>query len=240
MTAYVYGPAVPGRDVDSGTPPLLTMDLNPPTLSMGTSVTRAQLMPSNLDVVLGYIRTGNAYVNIITDRVLKGELRGQLGVPICYEAAVEDAGTGGYAYVNVLVPAARDALAALVRTPSDYARAFKSAGAAAPVAFVGLSSDPTTNAQVAAGGAGCTKVSQAAQWKPLVNTTFCLQGADFVRDSSGPDLGRAYRGEVNAEGDARPPVYYVRHKMPGDVVSDAALSAMRAAVYSCRQAGAAP
>jgi hypothetical protein len=53
MTAYVYGPAVPGREVDPGTAPLLTMDLNPPTLSMGTSVTRAQLMPSNLDVVLG-------------------------------------------------------------------------------------------------------------------------------------------------------------------------------------------
>jgi hypothetical protein len=65
MSAFVYGPASPGREVDPGTAPLFTMDLDPLSLSMNTIVTRAQLMPNKLDAVLGYVFTLN-YIDSTT------------------------------------------------------------------------------------------------------------------------------------------------------------------------------
>ena len=52
MSAFVYGPAPPGKEVTPGTAPLFTMDLDPLSLSMNTIVTRVQLAPTNLDTVL--------------------------------------------------------------------------------------------------------------------------------------------------------------------------------------------
>ena len=45
-----------------------------------------------------------------------------------------DKSSGGYAYFNALAPPTRDALALLVRTPSDVGRAFKEGGVPVPLA----------------------------------------------------------------------------------------------------------
>jgi hypothetical protein len=50
------------------------------------------------------------------------------------QAAVQDPVSGGYAYVNALVPPTRDAMAVLVRAPSDTGRAFKDAGVPSSIA----------------------------------------------------------------------------------------------------------
>ena len=52
MSAFIYGPAPPGEEVMPGTAPLLTMGLDPPTVSMNTAVTQAQLVSSNMDTIL--------------------------------------------------------------------------------------------------------------------------------------------------------------------------------------------
>jgi len=144
---------------------------------------------------------------------------------------VQDPVSGGYAYVNALVPPTRDAMAVLVRAPSDVGRAFKDAGVASSIAYVALTPSGTVPPP-------CTgRQTAQQQWLPQVNTTYCLQGADFARAVPGPDQGRMYRKEINLEGDAGPPVYYVRQSMPAPAVSDAALSGTAVWVSYCRQPG---
>jgi len=87
------------------------------------------------------------------------------------------------------------------------------------------------------GAAPCSKAVAGAGWTPTVNTTFCLQGFQFFRGSTGSDLTRSYPAEVNSESMTTPPIYYVQHRVSSSLVSDAALASMRVGVYTCAAAG---
>ncbi|EKX49479.1 hypothetical protein GUITHDRAFT_151558, partial [Guillardia theta CCMP2712] len=105
----IYGPYDATQEAAAGVAPLATLSV--PSLSLDQSLwsSSSRIKPADLPKLMDALRNGLAYVNVPTDRVPTGELRGQLQVVTCLEAELNSATACAasnlhpYAFANVLL-----------------------------------------------------------------------------------------------------------------------------------------
>mmetsp|Transcript_44303 Transcript_44303/g.88921 ORF Transcript_44303/g.88921 Transcript_44303/m.88921 type:complete len:414 (+) Transcript_44303:142-1383(+) len=126
----IMGPAASHVTVPVGTDPLLVLS-RPMITCDGMSQWSTTLRRSGAGIpqLIQYMRQGLAYVSVPTERVPDGELRGQLHVPHCLEAALTppDTSSSAYGFANVMINADQTDVAALVQLPEDAKRKLSSA-----------------------------------------------------------------------------------------------------------------
>jgi hypothetical protein len=135
LSAGLYGPAMPGEAMPPGSnSPLFTVSPPVPTMASSTWSMTTKLRPQNLANILEYLRTGRAYFSVSTDRIPEGELRGQMEVPMCYEAAMAPTSElpaswevmNPYAFANVIVSRGGGDVSVFLQLPTDNGRKLSS------------------------------------------------------------------------------------------------------------------
>jgi len=202
LSAGFYGPAMPGEAMPPGSDsPLFTVSPPMPTMASSTWSMTTKLRPQNLANILEYLRTGRAFFSVSTDRIPEGELRGQMEVPMCYEAAMAPTSElpaswevmNPYAFANVIVSRGGGDVAVFLQMPTDNGRK--------------LSSGVTK--VFARDGAGASILEiQPSAWDSCVRGTF--DGRSVSGTACSDEQRHTYKAEVNNEG-ASAPVFHVVH-----------------------------
>lgn len=136
MEAGIYGPSKSHVQMPAGTPPLLVITKPHLTVQDSRFSGIFKRKAADMKTLLKYMREGDLYVSIPSDRVPEGEIRGQLHPPTCLETELHPpvpsfppgygATTNAYGFANVMVDKEMKKAAVLVQFPQDAYRSMSS------------------------------------------------------------------------------------------------------------------
>jgi len=213
LMAGIYGPARSHEEMPAGTKPLVEIAIPSVALSESTWTGVFRRTAADMPALLALMRTGQTYLDIATDRVPEGELRGQIEVGHCLETPLHPAvafpeGYGAtakaYAFANVMLNPMKTKLAVLMQLPQDPARRLSS---------------PVLSSVSIIGGSGHTLVVLQPQgYESCVAGTFDGRQADGVTGCN-LDERHAYVSDVTMANSGTV-VYKVMHSASAAMVAD--------------------
>jgi len=213
MSAGIYGPARPHEEMPAGTAPLVEIATPTVILSESTWTGVFRRKAADMPRLLELMRTGQTYIDIATDRVPEGEIRGQLEVGHCLEAALRPpvpfpegygATERAYGFANVLLNQDKSKLAVLMQLPQDPTRA--------------LSSQTLSSVRII-GGSGQNLVAlQPAAYESCVRDTYNGKQADGVT-ACNLDERHAYVSDITLANSGNF-IFKVLHAAPQAMIAD--------------------